>query len=529
MKRLLSNTLIGIIGIAAFVQQVSAQAITGDALYAPVSGGARILAAQGTAASPAIGFTGAGVVPPPTGGSWDDGGGGNGIFRPLANTMAFSTSSTERMRITPGGAIGIGTTAPSQRLQVSGGNVLLDYWGTSTGNLYFGGVTSSSQNGMRMFFVNNPGGGVKNGYIDLRTTGGSASDGLVFRLDGTTGTLEKMRICANGNVGIGIAAPTSKLHISTSASNDGIRVAQTGATAATLSLLATGVGAKNWSFHSTGSGNTQGAGHLLFWDWTANLERMRINSAGDVGIGLTANPGTYRLFVGGSGYYSGGLFVGSDRRFKKDVRTLDGALATVTRLRGVQYEYRQGEFADRNFPAGKTDGFVAQELREVLPELVQEGSDGYLAVNYQGVIPVLTEAVKELKAEKDAEVIALEARLAEKDRQVSELEARLARLEAVLDRAATPAAEVPNFLIGNQPNPFSGTTTVNCAIPETVQTAVLVVTDLSGREISRQTLPGRGQTSVEINLHNAPAGTYLCTILADGKNAGTLKLAVNGR
>lgn len=502
-----------------------AQVIVNPAIISNFDGGGRILFAQGeTAQNPAIGFTGAG------GGSLNDGGGGNGIFRPAANTMAFATSSAERMRISSGGAVGIGTgnNTPSQRLQVSGGNLLLDYsTGGGVGNLFFGGVTTSSQNGLRLSFFNSAGAGFKNGFIDVRTAGGNAQDGLIFRVDGTIGGTERMRICANGNVGINTPAPATKLHLSTAASNDGIRVTQTGTSAATLSLLASGAGAKNWSFHSTGPGNVQGAGHLLFWDWTANAERMRIDNVGNVGIGLTANPGTYRLYVGGSGYYSGGLFVASDRRFKSDIRALDGALATVTRLRGVQYQYRQSEFAERNFPGGKTDGYVAQEFREVLPELVQEGPDGYLAVNYLGVIPVLTEAVKELKTEKDEEIEALETRIAEQDKQIEALEARLARLEAALDRSAAPAAPL-QIQMSNQPNPFSGTTMINCNIPETVRSAELVVTDMSGREITRRTVTDRGQISADLNLSGAPAGTYVCTLRADGKAAGSLKIVQSG-
>lgn len=513
----------------ALLQQASAQVIANPAIYSPVSGGARILAVQGeTAANPAIGFTGGGAVP----GNLNDGGGGNGIYRPAANTMAFATGSAPRMFIGSGGNVGIGTgdvTPPSQRLQVSGGNLLLDYsTGGGVGNLFFGGLTTSSQNGLRLSFYNSTGAGFKNGFIDVRTTGGTAQDGLIFRVDGTIGGTERMRICANGNVGINTTAPAAKLHLSTASQNDGIRVSQTGTTAATLSLIATGTGAKNWSLHSTGPGNAQGAGHLLFWDWTANVERMRIDNAGDVGIGLTTNPGTYRLYVGGNGYYSGGLFVASDRRFKTNIRTLDGALNTVTRLRGVQYQYRQNEFAERNFPGGQTDGYVAQEFREVLPELVQEGPDGYLAVNYLGVIPVLTEAVKELKTEKDEEIATLEARVAEQDKQIDELEARLARLEAALERS-TPSAAPAQFQMSNQPNPFSGTTTINCNIPETVRNAELVVTDLSGREIARRTVTERGQVSVEMNLSAAPNGTYLCALQADGRLAGTLKLLLSGK
>lgn len=126
----------------------------------------------------------------------------------------------------------------------------------------------------------------------------------------------------------------------------------------------------------------------------------------------------------------------------------------------------------------------------------------------------------------------METRLAEKDRQIGALEARLAKLEAAFDRAAAPAVEArepQKFLMSNQPNPFSGTTTIKCIIPETVRTAELVVVDLAGREITRQIVAERGQISTEINLTTAPTGTYICTLIADGNASGTLKLAVQGK
>ena len=106
-------------------------------------------------------------------------------------------------------------------------------------------------------------------------------------------------------------------------------------------------------------------------------------------------------------------------------------------------------------------------------------------------------------------------------------EARMARLEAAFDRAAIPATQQPNYLISNQPNPFSGTTIVNCNIPATAHTAELKVTDLAGREISRQMLADRGQISTEVNLKTAPSGQYICSLTVDGQSVGTLKLVVN--
>ena len=112
---------------------------------------------------------------------------------------------------TNGGNVGIGTTSPSQRLALGSGNVLLPTANQGTsGNLYFGGITDSGQTGLRLF------GGLVNGtspagFIDVRTT--DPADGLRIRVDTVDADLERMRITASGNVGIGTSAPAYTLHI----------------------------------------------------------------------------------------------------------------------------------------------------------------------------------------------------------------------------------------------------------------------------------------------------------------------------
>lgn len=110
MKKILT------IAIIAITTNLNAQQITGSSVYSPTPGGARILSAQGnTAADPAIGFQSS-VSTPTT--AQNDGGGGLGIFRPIANEMAFATASLERMRIGVSGHVTIGITAPLARLTV---------------------------------------------------------------------------------------------------------------------------------------------------------------------------------------------------------------------------------------------------------------------------------------------------------------------------------------------------------------------------------------------------------------------------
>ena len=110
----------------------------------------------------------------------------------------------------------------------------------------------------------------------------------------------------------------------------------------------------------------------------------------------------------------------SDGRYKKNVSTIEGAVNIIKQMRGVTYDwkeltsptedakkYGQGEYVDQSVPYNgmRSDmGVIAQELREVMPNAVQESDvtddDGnvhgtQLAVDYDNIIPVLIEAIKE--------------------------------------------------------------------------------------------------------------------------------------
>jgi len=87
----------------------------------------------------------------------------------------------------------------------------------------------------------------------------------------------------------------------------------------------------------------------------------------------------------------------SDQRLKDDVQTIDNALDKVSNLRGVSYTWNNGS------RKGQKDlGLIAQEVEQVLPELVREKEmpmiDGgtYKTVDYEKIVGVLIEAVKEL-------------------------------------------------------------------------------------------------------------------------------------
>ena len=91
----------------------------------------------------------------------------------------------------------------------------------------------------------------------------------------------------------------------------------------------------------------------------------------------------------------------SDMRLKTSLEQIEGAVAKVCKLSGFTYEFNEtGRGLD--LPGGRHAGVSAQQVLEVLPEAVAcRPIDDYLTVKYEKLVPLLIEAVKELKAEID--------------------------------------------------------------------------------------------------------------------------------
>ena len=112
-------------------------------------------------------------------------------------------------------------------------------------------------------------------------------------------------------------------------------------------------------------------------------------SNGNFGIGRN-NP-TEKIHVEGNILATLNVTAYSDIKLKTDVTTIDNALDKVSKMRGVMYT--------RIDSGTRGTGVIAQEIREVLPEVVLEGET--LSVAYGNIVGVLIEAIKELKAEVD--------------------------------------------------------------------------------------------------------------------------------
>ena len=285
---------------------------------------------------------------------------------------------------------------------------------------------------------------------------------------------------------------------------------------------------------------------------------------GSTSASLTAEfpsiTGNYAAFFYGNARITGALTVGyvnqtSDYRLKENIRSLtdaDGCLNKVMDMNVVEYNMKQREFetnvteqdkADaaareaeliaRGVPAqevaklkskneeralwyeedspilkNKHYGLIAQELQEIYPNLVDEGQDGFLAINYTEIIPILIRSIQELKAE------------------VNTLKGNNAPVQKAQVRTTdvTNIDAVVTTLYQNTPNPFTESTLIQCDVVETVVNADLYIYDMNGKQIATYPITERGATSITIEGRSLEAGMYLYALIADGQVIDTKRM-----
>ena len=153
-------------------------------------------------------------------------------------------------------------------------------------------------------------------------------------------------------------------------------------------------------------------------------------------------------------------------------------------------------------------GISAQELQKIYPDLVTEGQDGYLSVNYIELVPILIRSIQELKQELD---------------DVKCLDAAQARSDATTIRTATAANG--NVLYQNTPNPFKEKTTIRFSLADNSHDAAICIFDMSGKLIKK--LPvSRGDTSVSVNGYELGEGMFLYTLMVSGQEVDTKRMII---
>jgi len=225
----------------------------------------------------------------------------------------------------------------------------------------------------------------------------------------TNGT-ERVRVDASGNVGIGTTSAAGRLH------------AYNGADATTAVLIGEVSGAfSNAADMSLRRGGTElGRVSADYFDGmnflvtsgsgNAAVQRMRINTGGELMIGTTTDNGAYLLQVNSQIYATNATIATSDARFKTHVESLTDATSVIQALRPVAFDFIPQE--DRNFATERQVGLIAQETQAALAgtdyadSVVAQCGD-HLGLAYEKLVPVLIKALQE----SNARIAALEERI----------------------------------------------------------------------------------------------------------------------
>ncbi len=372
----------------------------------------------------------------------DDGRVGIGVTTPGARFMVIGKAGAPAMNILPiagaapsfrindDGKVGVGTTTPGAKFMVVGEA------GSPTFNVLHDGANPMNP-GLR---VN------ENGRVGI----GTITPGARFMVVGeagapamnilpAAGSTPSLRVNDDGKVGVGTTAPGAKfmvvgeagsptfnvLHDGTNPMNPALRVNEDG-------RVGIGTITPGARFMVVGEA---GAPAMNILPAAGSAPALRVNDNGRVGVG-TAAP-AFELDVVGDINASGnvranGMVLSSDKRYKANIQTLNNSLAILAQVRGTSYWWK-----DQNVSEKLQIGFIAQELESILPNLVHTDKNGYKAVNYIGLIPVMTEAIKEQQStieQQNDKIDAQNERIEVQDERIENLEARLQAIETLLKK-----------------------------------------------------------------------------------------------
>lgn len=329
--------------------------------------------------------------------SWDSSNGQNmGMFKVLPGIIGFSTGGQERLRI-----------PNDNQIQATrrGSNLVpfYSFYDDPDTGIYCSGLNQLgfATNGIERFKVPNAFQvhAASNGTAALPFYSWSADTNMGIYRIGTdvlgfsTTAIERMRITDLGKIGIGVN-PRAKLDIVSDIDTEDVLYAE----------------------FASGLNSSKAAGNFY--------NRSNVTaSSGVIGKGFYGVYGeTTALGTGYGGYFigdvhtTGAYSLVSDKRFKTNIVELSAEksmLKKVMQLSAKSYNWRAEEFPGMAFdPKKKSFGFIAQELKEIFPELVDSSSipdpkvkrgprdeiksaSGYYSINYTGLIPILTEAIQE--------------------------------------------------------------------------------------------------------------------------------------
>lgn len=355
------------------------------------------------------------------------------------------------------------------------------------------------------------------GKLDIRNN--NFHNGLILNTNQDT-AIEVRGIYITNCVGSTIANYGIESNVSgTNASeNIGIKASSSNGSLNKAGLFVTNAGT-NSSSVNYGSYNTSNGGKKSFGGY------FKASGGNITNYGIYAEATPYTGSVSWAGYFAGdiningaafctsGLWSGSDKRFKKDIKKLENINDKLKKVSGYTYYLNSKEFQTKNFDNNEQIGLMAQEVMEVFPQLVKEDKTGYLAVNYQGMIPVLLEAIKEQQKSID-----------ELKNQIKEIQNVSASKVSSSHNSITLSDRNSIILNQNSPNPFAENTTLSYSVPQKFSKAQIIFTTTEGKVIMVYEIKESGTGMLNIFAGDLTSGLYSYSLIVDNTVIETKKM-----
>ena len=158
-------------------------------------------------------------------------------------------------------------------------------------------------------------------------------------------------------------------------------------------------------------------------------------------------------------------------------------------------------------------GLVAEQLKEVYPELIYEDRYGNISINYIEMVPLLVQSINELSSEL-AELKGTSSKKAKTKKEITSIEDTSSEVDMVrMDQ--------------NKPNPFSESTVITLNIPKDTKTATILIYDLSGKQVKSIPVNERGKTDITVYASDLTSGMYIYNLVVDGQVKVTRRMMVS--
>ena len=273
--------------------------------------------------------------------------------------------------------------------------------------------------------------------------------------------------------------------------------------------------------------NKSDQGRALGWPFQAATVGLASSGVGIYGATGSVLP---QIWNKGSfaGYFDGNVTVTgtltattvtqtSDSRFKENISSMqnDDVMNVLSRLNPVSYTFRNDSnlFCSPEKASATHYGLIAQEVQQILPEMVYEDGAGYLSINYTEFIPFLIRAINV----QQKQIENLQAQLEIGDNSNNYRSARYGNSQgdATIEEA---------ILYQNNPNPFTADTEIEYQLPVTTKQASLYIYNMNGLQVAEYPITTFGGGSVVVTGGNLEAGMYLYSLIADGQVIDTKRM-----